>query len=134
MNLVGLYIKGGLFCIDRVETKWIFLLQQPKSTHSNSVALLVWSSSSQWVEIIFSWEISSICVHVAFHGKLLSIGIFFKGSPLTSVDLGSWMDCLSYTVVRKFAILVSFGILVVFMALELQANARVWYFLWENIN
>jgi hypothetical protein len=33
------------------------------------------------------------------------------------------------TVVRKFAILVSFGILVVFMALELQANARVWYFL-----
>ena len=34
-----------------------------------------------------------------------------------------------FTVVRKFAILVSFGILVVFMALELQANARVWYFL-----
>ena len=31
------------------------------------------------------------------------------------------------TVVRKFAILVSFGILVVFVALELQSNARVWY-------
>ena len=34
-----------------------------------------------------------------------------------------------YTVVRKFAILVSFGILVVFMASDLQGNARVWYFL-----
>ena len=36
-------------------------------------------------------------------------------------------DQVRYTVVRKFAILVSFGILVVFMALELQANARIWY-------
>ena len=33
----------------------------------------------------------------------------------------------AHTVVRKFAILVSFGILVVFVALELQSNARVWY-------
>ena len=32
------------------------------------------------------------------------------------------------TVVRKFAILVSFGILVVFMASDLQGNARVWFF------
>ena len=36
---------------------------------------------------------------------------------------------LNNTVVRKFAILVSFGILVVFMASDLQGNARVWYFL-----
>ena len=33
---------------------------------------------------------------------------------------------MAYTVVRKFAILVSFGILIVFMASDLQGNARVW--------
>ena len=40
----------------------------------------------------------------------------------------------AHTVVRKFAILVSFGILVVFVALELQSNARVWYSHWEIFN
>ena len=50
-----------------------------------------------------------------------------KAGTLCNEENGKKIDFLAYTVVRKFAISVSFGILVVFLASELQTNARVWY-------